>query len=735
MTVSTIAQVASFVTNGVSASFPYNFPFFEPSDLLVELLNTTTAAVTALTLNGAGSNGYQVQGVQDPTIGEYTGGANVVCNAAPAAGFILQITPNIPAVQDTVFNNNTPFPAKAVEAALDRLTLIAQQQAFANSRAIAAPASEAAPEMVLPVAATRALQFVGFDANGNVIVGLPSNAPVSTAMQPVVAAASTAAALADLGISAGVAAQYGQPWGFSPSVEIGAPAFQHSDIDAAGGAPAGTVTPQPAMWISRNWLNTSDYTPDYEGAVGASMPLVYVQSQAVGGNNLCVHNIMSYGLNLGCELMVGVSGQVNRAQSALPDTGNQSATAFQGQAYNNCSNAGYTTAAWLVIANNVAGTVASDSTSRAISGGQSCALRLSTVSPGAAANVLLLLDGLDGYGAWNGIQIDNTAFPAAGAANTVGINMGNWGAGAAGYAETSVKFGVSSQHLWFGDATNPGKIATAYGGVQILGGKYDALTAKAGVQLVAGGGFDIYLDFFTGYNTYRASIAYRAAIGQFCVNDTGNTDTSINRNGGLVYTALSANGYGVTIGSGGTATSGYMRLYRNTSTANVAVLDVYSDVTTVDSNTFRVSANGNVINTNNSYGAFSDERLKEHIANAPDYLAKLIQLQVRTFAMKADRAAGANQVGLIAQEVAKVFPSLVEKMPDPAGTLVVKYSVLVPILVRGVQELHTRLAAAEKLLDAHAALSDKLTQQLETFLTAMGAAAQKLVPSAPPAAG
>jgi hypothetical protein len=180
MTVSTIAQVASFVTNGVTASFPYNFPFFEPSDLQVQLLNAVTAAVTPLNLNGSGLNDYQVQGVLDPTIGEYTGGANIVCNTPPGAGFILQITPNIPAVQDTVFNNNTLFPAKAVEAALDRLTLIAQQQAFANGRAISAPTSEADPQMVLPLAASRALQFVGFDGNGNVIVGLPSNTPVSS---------------------------------------------------------------------------------------------------------------------------------------------------------------------------------------------------------------------------------------------------------------------------------------------------------------------------------------------------------------------------------------------------------------------------------------------------------------------------------------------------------------------------------------------------------------------------
>lgn len=51
----------------------------------------------------------------------------------------------------------------------------------------------------LPSAASRALQLLGFDSLGNPIAAQPSSAPVSSAMQDVVAAASHAAALALLG--------------------------------------------------------------------------------------------------------------------------------------------------------------------------------------------------------------------------------------------------------------------------------------------------------------------------------------------------------------------------------------------------------------------------------------------------------------------------------------------------------------------------------------------------------
>lgn len=101
------------------------------------------------------------------------------------------------------------------------------------------------------------------------------------------------------------------------------------------------------------------------------------------------------------------------------------------------------------------------------------------------------------------------------------------------------------------------------------------------------------------------------------------------------------------------------------------------------SDVFRVLVSGNVQNANNSYGALSDMRLKENIADAGPQLDDLLALQVRHFNLR--QGEKHKQVGLIAQEVQQVKPGLVEVGPD--GMLSVKYSVLVPLLLKAIQEL------------------------------------------------
>jgi hypothetical protein len=114
---------------------------------------------------------------------------------------------------------------------------------------------------------------------------------------------------------------------------------------------------------------------------------------------------------------------------------------------------------------------------------------------------------------------------------------------------------------------------------------------------------------------------------------------------------------------------------------------------------YQVLANGNVQNTNNSYGAISDLKLKENISDATPKLSGLNRLRVVNYNLKGDTL---KQIGLIAQEVEQVFPGLVEETPDvdpdtkePTGTVTkaVKYSVLVPMLLKAVQELNAEVNA------------------------------------------
>jgi hypothetical protein len=104
--------------------------------------------------------------------------------------------------------------------------------------------------------------------------------------------------------------------------------------------------------------------------------------------------------------------------------------------------------------------------------------------------------------------------------------------------------------------------------------------------------------------------------------------------------------------------------------------------------------NGTVQNATGSYGAFSDIKLKENIVDATPKLDKVMQLQVRNFNMIGDEL---KQIGFVAQEIEQVFPGLVDNTPDRDSegntletvTKGVKTSVLIPILVKAIQELKT----------------------------------------------
>jgi len=106
---------------------------------------------------------------------------------------------------------------------------------------------------------------------------------------------------------------------------------------------------------------------------------------------------------------------------------------------------------------------------------------------------------------------------------------------------------------------------------------------------------------------------------------------------------------------------------------------------------FKVAVGGNVTNTNNSYGQISDIKLKENIVDATNKLDELKKIKIRNFNFIGDDT---KQIGVIAQELETIFPALVTESDDVdadgnnAGTTTkeVKYSVLLPIAIKAIQE-------------------------------------------------
>jgi hypothetical protein len=92
------------------------------------------------------------------------------------------------------------------------------------------------------------------------------------------------------------------------------------------------------------------------------------------------------------------------------------------------------------------------------------------------------------------------------------------------------------------------------------------------------------------------------------------------------------------------------------------------------------------------YNVTSDQRLKENIQDAAPASALIDAIQVRQFDWKSD---GSHQrYGFIAQELVTVAPEAVHQPADPEEMMAVDYSKLVPMLVKEIQDLRKRLAAA-----------------------------------------
>jgi hypothetical protein len=94
----------------------------------------------------------------------------------------------------------------------------------------------------------------------------------------------------------------------------------------------------------------------------------------------------------------------------------------------------------------------------------------------------------------------------------------------------------------------------------------------------------------------------------------------------------------------------------------------------------------------------SDERLKENITEISGALDKIDQLRGVTFTWKDHEKDQSEKVGVIAQDVQKVFPQIVGALED--GTLTVDYGALVAPLIEASKELKAENETLRAELDA-----------------------------------
>lgn len=159
-------KAGPFAGNGTTTVFPFTFKVFSTNDLQVirtDSTNTETVLTAGFTI-ALNSN-------QDTSPG-----GTVTLTTALATGTKLTILSNVQALQPVQITNGGGFFPSVINAALDRITIIAQQIMERANRSLAAPVSSVEPTngLLLPSAAARAGKMLAFDVAGAIIPATPS---------------------------------------------------------------------------------------------------------------------------------------------------------------------------------------------------------------------------------------------------------------------------------------------------------------------------------------------------------------------------------------------------------------------------------------------------------------------------------------------------------------------------------------------------------------------------------
>lgn len=120
-----------------------------------------------------------------------------------------------------------------------------------------------------------------------------------------------------------------------------------------------------------------------------------------------------------------------------------------------------------------------------------------------------------------------------------------------------------------------------------------------------------------------------------------------------------------------------------------------------------MTSNGDLHNTNNDYGGWSDSRLKENIVDATSQWNDIKNTKIRKYNFRDGNGFQTHtQIGVIAQELETVSPGLVTTAPatdgckDASGNVLttrktVSYTVLYMKAVKALQEAMTRIETLE----------------------------------------
>lgn len=202
MTISSTTTRKAYTGDGATTSFSTSpMVFYSTSDLTVYVVTTDTGASTTLTKN----THYTVSGGSGSTgTVNLAGGSSPY--GAPTSAQSVVIVRSVPFTQATNLVNNDNSDAEVMETALDKLTMLAQQNSAAFSRALKqADSSATVVDLTLPEPS--AGKALGWNAGATALTNLELSVSVTTVSMTafgtsLVGAANAAAGRTVLGSSA-----------------------------------------------------------------------------------------------------------------------------------------------------------------------------------------------------------------------------------------------------------------------------------------------------------------------------------------------------------------------------------------------------------------------------------------------------------------------------------------------------------------------------------------------------
>jgi hypothetical protein len=214
-------------------------------------------------------------------------------------------------------------------------------------------------------------------------------------------------------------------------------------------------------------------------------------------------------------------------------------------------------------------------------------------------------------------------------------------------------------------------------------------TDDFGTGTVTSTGSANYIPMFTSGTNVGNSVIYQDAANEVGIGTT-TPGYTLDVNGRVNAASSSGNGGYISTGNyGGTGTAAY---FPSGIWSNGATSWIYGNVYFSSGSTW-------ITNTGDAhFKAFyyeSDRNLKQNIQPLSDSLSRVQQLEGVNFEWKKD---GTKSVGLIAQDVEKIYPELVST--DENGMKSVQYGNLVAPLIEAVKEQQKQIEAQQKEIDA-----------------------------------